>query len=192
MREQKASEKGSFFFFFNRTRKARNAFRGLKCHVSGKRGGFVKICPNSLDSSLFRGQIWNKIPQIKSLFGVEFCILTKMCLGVYFKIFVQACVHMHMWVPPYPQVRLIKDKGERQYLVYLCISDTTFWRRDSPMGVVFYDTFILSCQFMTIWWCHFFAWNFLLKCHHHSSKSLWKALLLQISEKADVPSKKQS
>ena len=66
-----------------------------------KGGGFVKICSNSLDSTYLGGQIWDKIPQNPCL-GGEFCILTKMCLGVYFKTFVHACVYLHIWVsgPP--------------------------------------------------------------------------------------------
>ena len=41
-------------FFCIRMRHAGNTFRGLKCHFSGKRGGFVKIYSNSSDSDLFR------------------------------------------------------------------------------------------------------------------------------------------
>ena len=62
----------------------------------GKGGGFVKICSNSLDSNLFRG---SNLRQNLCL-GGEFCIMTKMCLGVYFKTFVHACVHLQIWVPP--------------------------------------------------------------------------------------------
>ena len=66
-----------------------------------KKKGVVlsKLNSNSLDSNLFRGQIWDKIPH-KPCLGGEFCILTKMFLGVYFKTFVHACVHLHIWVAP--------------------------------------------------------------------------------------------
>ena len=109
MHEQKTCEKGSFFFFFCNRTHARNMLRGLKCHVSGKRGGFVKIYPNYLHSNLFRGPIWDKIPQ-NSCLGGEFCILTKMCLGVYFKTIVQACVHLHIWVAPWNVRAVCKNK----------------------------------------------------------------------------------
>ena len=51
--------------------------------------GFVKICSNSLDSNLFRGSNLRQNPCL----GGEFCILTKMCLGVNLKTFVHACLH---------------------------------------------------------------------------------------------------
>ena len=95
MHEQKNKWKG--VFFLSRTCKARKTFRVLKCHVSGKWGGFVKIYSNSLGSNLFRGSnLRQNIPPNPWL-GV---IWTKMCVGVYFKTFVYACVHLHIWVAP--------------------------------------------------------------------------------------------
>ena len=47
-----------------------------------------------LDSNLFRGSnLWQNL-------GGEFCIWTKMCLGVYFKTFVHPSVHLHIWLAP--------------------------------------------------------------------------------------------
>ena len=77
--------------FCSRTRKARNVFRGLTCHVSGKRGDFFKIYSNSLVSNLFRGSNLRQNPCL----GGDFCILTKMCLGVYFKT-IHTCVHLYI------------------------------------------------------------------------------------------------
>ena len=87
-KKKKKCEKGSSFVVCSTTHKAGNAFRGLKCHFSGKSGWF------SSDSNLFRGQIWGKIPQNPCL-GVDFCITTKVCLGYISKplfMHVNACI----------------------------------------------------------------------------------------------------
>ena len=72
----KKQVKRGLFFFCSRTRKARNAFRSLNTMFQEKECCFVKICSNSLDSNLFRGQIWDKILKNTCL-GGEFCIMTK-------------------------------------------------------------------------------------------------------------------
>ena len=51
----KKKTQGKEGLFQQRTRKAGNAFRGLKCHIQEIVGSFVKICSNSLDSNLFMG-----------------------------------------------------------------------------------------------------------------------------------------
>ena len=72
-------------------------FRGLNYHFQEKRGGFVKIYSNSSHSTQFWGSNMKQNPCL----GVDFCIMTKMCLGVYFKTAVHTCVHLHIseWPP---------------------------------------------------------------------------------------------
>ena len=99
MREQKKKQvKGGLFC--SRMRKARNTFRGLKCHVSGKMGGVVNIYSNSLDSNLFRGSNLRQNPT-KTLFRGEFCILTKMCLEGYISkpLFMHGKTCISEWAP---------------------------------------------------------------------------------------------
>ena len=99
-KKKKKKGGGGGVFFCSITHKARNTFRGLKWHVSGKRGWF---CQNLL--KFFRLKLIWKGSNLRQnpCSGGEFCILTKMCLGVYFKTFVNACVHLRIWAPPPPR-----------------------------------------------------------------------------------------
>ena len=74
MHEQKTIKRGS------RMHKARNIFRGKGVVLSKKYS-------NSSDSNLFRGSNLGQ-NSIKS----DFCIITKMCLGVYFKTINCSCM----------------------------------------------------------------------------------------------------
>ena len=74
--------------------------QGLQCHFSGKKGLVLSKFTQILQTQTYLwGQIWGKIQQNPCLRD-DFCTMTKMCLGIYFKTVVHACVHLHSWVTP--------------------------------------------------------------------------------------------
>ena len=145
--------------------KKKHLKRGLFCSrmcKAKKKNSFVKIYSNSLDSNLFRGSNLRQSPCL----GGDFCILTYMCLGGYFKTYVHSCVHLHIWVPPWEYVTIYwwwchDWRWDCHYLQFnsvlsiLCtlttISHLHLWRgrpnvTKVPQLIPFHDPTIY-------WWC---------------------------------------
>ena len=171
-KKKKKTRKKAQGLFCSRTCKARNAFGGLKCHVSGKGCGFVKIYINALDSNLFKGQIWDKIPQNPCL-GVNFASWLKLFRGVFQNLCSPMCTPPYLSAPYKTKFAIVAISSTRD-LAYCIIDKNRMATQNSPNG----SHRSRSCGSNT-WKGYAFWWpfwifhvgyvsvnNLLLICHH--------------------------